>query len=75
MNHLLLAAYPKTYRDQYGIELPACLAEAHPGRDCPPPREFAALLRGGVQARHGPFDPWTTRQITPIHTSQAVSVT
>lgn len=75
MNHLLLAAYPKTYRDQYGFELPACLAEAHPGRDWPPPRGFATLLRGGVQAQHGPFDLWTNRQITPIHTNWTDSFT
>ncbi|MFG2226037.1 hypothetical protein [Streptomyces sp. NPDC048644] len=50
MNRLLLAAYPKTYRDRYGDELLACLTEAHPGRSWPPPREAAALLRGGIQA-------------------------
>ncbi|WP_405742098.1 hypothetical protein OG422_10120 [Streptomyces sp. NBC_01525] len=50
MNRLLLSAYPKTYRDRYGSELLACLAEAHPDRTWPPPREAVALLRGGVQA-------------------------
>ncbi|MFF2958024.1 hypothetical protein ACFVT1_03665 [Streptomyces sp. NPDC057963] len=63
MNRLLLAAYPKTHRDQYGDELLACLAEAHPGRDWPPPREIAALLRGGAQAHartaaDDPARPW-----------------
>ena len=51
MNRLLLAAYPEPYRSRQGEEVLACLAEAYPGRSWPPPREVAALLRAGVQAR------------------------
>ncbi len=51
MNRLLLAAYPEPYRSRQGEELLACLAEAYPGRSWPPPREVAALVRAGVQAR------------------------
>ncbi|MEU5770856.1 hypothetical protein ABZ782_33590 [Streptomyces asoensis] len=51
MNRLLLAAYPKSYRSRQGEELLDCLAEAYPGRSWPPPREVAALMRAGVQAR------------------------
>ncbi|WP_108999167.1 hypothetical protein [Streptomyces rishiriensis] len=51
MNRLLLAAYPKSYRSRQGKELLTCLTEAYPGRSWPPPREVAALVRGGVQAR------------------------
>ncbi|MDW4917112.1 hypothetical protein [Streptomyces californicus] len=51
MNRLLLAAYPEPYRSRQGDELLACLAEAYPGRSWPPPREAAALVRAGVQAR------------------------
>ncbi|MFI1963466.1 hypothetical protein ACH429_04890 [Streptomyces pathocidini] len=50
MNRLLLIAYPKAHRDRYGDELLGCLAEAHPGRAWPPPRETAALLRGALRA-------------------------
>ncbi|WP_327258969.1 hypothetical protein [Streptomyces sp. NBC_01240] len=69
MNRLLLAAYPKAYRDRYGNELLACLAEAHPGRDWPPPREVAALLRGGVQAhaRDAADDPGRPWWLDGIH--------
>ncbi|MEU1792294.1 hypothetical protein ABZ553_41755 [Streptomyces sparsogenes] len=51
MNRLLLAAYPESHRSRHGEELLACLAEAYPGRSWPPPREVAALVRAGVQAR------------------------
>ncbi|MEU8578115.1 hypothetical protein [Streptomyces asoensis] len=51
MNRLLLAAYPKSYRSRQGKELLDCLAEAYPDRSWPPPREVAALVRAGVQAR------------------------
>ncbi|WP_326732578.1 hypothetical protein [Streptomyces phaeochromogenes] len=51
MNRLLLAAYPKPYRSRQGEELLACLSEAYPGRSWPPPREVAALVRAGGQAR------------------------
>ncbi|MEH0447708.1 hypothetical protein QA811_29570 [Streptomyces sp. B21-102] len=51
MNRLLLAAYPTSYRSRQGKELLACLAEAYPGRSWPPPREVAALVCAGVQAR------------------------
>ncbi|GAB2582518.1 hypothetical protein [Kribbella endophytica] len=51
MNRLVLLAYPKAYRDSRGDELLDCLAEAHPGRDWPPPREAAALLGSALQAR------------------------
>ncbi|WP_030586068.1 hypothetical protein [Streptomyces globisporus] len=51
MNRLLLAAYPESYRSRQGGEVLACLAEAYPGRSWPPPREVAALVRAGVQAR------------------------
>ncbi|MEU6019359.1 hypothetical protein ABZ826_36825 [Streptomyces sp. NPDC047515] len=51
MNRLLLAAYPESYRSRQGEELLTCLAEAYPGRSWPPPREIAALVRAGVQAR------------------------
>ncbi|MFI5666480.1 hypothetical protein [Streptomyces sp. NPDC051704] len=51
MNRILLAAYPKDYRTRQGQEVLGCLAEAYPGRSWPPPREVAALLSGGVQAR------------------------
>ncbi|MET7320486.1 hypothetical protein [Streptomyces sp. NPDC005549] len=51
MNRLLLAAYPEPYRSRQGEEVLACLAEAYPGRSWPPPREVAALVRAGVQAR------------------------
>ncbi|MFI8003083.1 hypothetical protein [Streptomyces sp. NPDC086010] len=51
MNRLLLAAYPESYRCRRGEELLACLSEAYPGRSWPPPREIAALVRAGVQAR------------------------
>ncbi|AXG77533.1 hypothetical protein [Streptomyces paludis] len=51
MNRLLLAVYPEPYRSRQGEELLGCLAEAYPGRSWPPPRELAALVRGGVQAR------------------------
>jgi hypothetical protein len=51
MNRLILAAYPKAYRDSHGDELLACLAEAHPGREWPPLHEVTALLRGAFQAR------------------------
>ncbi|MFG7944381.1 hypothetical protein [Streptomyces cacaoi] len=51
MNRLLLAVYPEPYRSRHGDELLACLAEAYPGRSWPPPREIAALVRAGVQAR------------------------
>ncbi|WP_055557327.1 hypothetical protein [Streptomyces sp. NBRC 110028] len=63
MNRLLLAAYPKPYRSRHGEELLTCLAEAYPGRSWPPPREVAALVRAGVQARarataHDTTRPW-----------------
>lgn len=51
MNRLLLAAYPASYRSRQGEELLACLAEAHPGRAWPPPREIVPLVRGGLEAR------------------------
>ncbi|MFE2143459.1 hypothetical protein ACFXA3_17250 [Streptomyces sp. NPDC059456] len=51
MNRILLAAYPKDYRVRQGEEVLGCLAEAYPGRAWPPPREVAALLGAGVQAR------------------------
>lgn len=51
MNRLVLAVYPKAYRDSHGDELLACLTEAHPGREWPPLREATALLRGGIQER------------------------
>ena len=51
MNRLLLAAYPEPYRSRQGEEVLACLSEAYPGRSWPPPREVAALVRAGVQAR------------------------
>ncbi|MFF4103979.1 hypothetical protein [Streptomyces sp. NPDC001903] len=51
MNRILLAAYPKEYRTRQGQEVLGCLAEAYPGRSWPPPREIAALLSAGVQAR------------------------
>lgn len=51
MNRLLLAAYPASYRSRQGDELLACLAEAHPGRSWPPPREIVPLVRGGLGAR------------------------
>ena len=51
MNRLLLATYPEPYRSRQGEELLACLSEAYPGRSWPPPREVAALVRAGVQAR------------------------
>ncbi|MGW2713146.1 hypothetical protein ACWC4J_29850, partial [Streptomyces sp. NPDC001356] len=51
MNRLLLAAYPESYRSRQGKEVLACLAEAYPGRSWPPPREVAALVRAGMQAR------------------------
>lgn len=51
MNRLVLALYPKTYRDAHGDELLACLAELHPGREWPPLHEAIALLRGGFRAR------------------------
>ncbi|UNS99579.1 hypothetical protein MMF93_26380 [Streptomyces tubbatahanensis] len=51
MNRLLLAAYPSSYRSRHGEEVLNCLAEAYPGRSCPPPREIAALARAGVRAR------------------------
>jgi hypothetical protein len=63
VNRLLLATYPKSHRDPYGAELLACLAEGHPGRTWPPPREVVAMLRGGAQARvravcDDPARPW-----------------
>ncbi|MEV7086653.1 hypothetical protein AB0O07_12250 [Streptomyces sp. NPDC093085] len=63
MNRLLLAAYPASYRARQGDEVLACLAEAYPGRSWPPPREIAALVRSGVQARArgvagDPARPW-----------------
>ncbi|KUL44249.1 hypothetical protein ADL28_40830 [Streptomyces violaceusniger] len=63
MNRLLLAAYPEPYRSRHGEELLTCLAEAYPGRSWPPPREVAALVRAGVQARarataHDTARPW-----------------
>ncbi|MFG3258250.1 hypothetical protein [Streptomyces sp. NPDC048172] len=51
MNRLLLAAYPASYRSRQGKELLDCLAEAHPGRSWPPPREIVPLVRGGLEAR------------------------
>ncbi|MEU2577507.1 hypothetical protein ACIP3B_33570 [Streptomyces anulatus] len=51
MNRLLLAAYPEPYRSRQGEEVLACLSEAYPGRSWPPPREVAALVGAGVQAR------------------------
>ncbi len=61
MNRLLLAAYPKAYRAEHGEELLTCLAEAHPGRKFPPPREVVALVRGGVQAHARAAADDTTR--------------
>ncbi|MDX2550675.1 hypothetical protein [Streptomyces stelliscabiei] len=63
MNRLLLAAYPESYRSRQGEEVLACLAEAYPDRSWPPPREVAALVRAGVQARaratvDDPTRPW-----------------
>ncbi|MFE7411772.1 hypothetical protein [Streptomyces laurentii] len=63
MNRLLLATYPRSHRERYGAELLACLAEAYPGRAWPPPREVAAMLRGGARARiravsDDPARPW-----------------
>ncbi len=51
MNRLVLLAYPKAYRDSRGDELLDCLAEAHPGREWPPPREASALLGSALRAR------------------------
>ncbi|MEW1720716.1 hypothetical protein [Streptomyces sp. NPDC093109] len=51
MNRVLLAVYPEPHRSRQGEELLGCLAEAYPGRSWPPPREFVALVRGGVRAR------------------------
>ncbi|MGC4942077.1 hypothetical protein [Kribbella sp. DT2] len=51
MNRLVLRAYPKAYRDSRGDELLDCLAEAHPGREWPPPREAVALLGSALRAR------------------------
>ena len=51
MNRLVLLAYPKAYRDGRGDELLDCLAEAHPGREWPPPREAVAVLGSALQAR------------------------
>ncbi|MFF3091555.1 hypothetical protein ACFVRB_41915 [Streptomyces nojiriensis] len=51
MNRILLAAYPKDYRDRQGEEVLGCLSDAYPGRSWPPPREAFALLRAGVAAR------------------------
>ncbi|MEV5807251.1 hypothetical protein [Streptomyces parvulus] len=51
MNRLLLAAYPKSYRSRQGEEVLACLSEAYPRRSWPPPREVAALVCAGVEAR------------------------
>jgi hypothetical protein len=51
VNRLVLLAYPKAYRDSRGDELLDCLAEAHPGREWPPPREAVALAGSALQAR------------------------
>nr|WP_202893393.1 hypothetical protein [Kribbella italica] len=48
---MVLLAYPKAYRDNRGDELLDCLADAHPGREWPPPREAAALLGSALRAR------------------------
>ncbi|MGW9408316.1 hypothetical protein F0345_26870 [Streptomyces rutgersensis] len=63
MNRLLLATYPASHRSRHGDELLNCLAEAYPGRSWPPPRETAALLRGGLEVRartvaDAPARPW-----------------
>jgi hypothetical protein len=58
----LLAAYPRDYREQYGPEILATLAQStRPGR-IPPMREIIGLVRGGMATRprhtaEGPV-PW-----------------